>query len=329
MINGHEIKKRISDLFGCLALRGLYLFVPRLPLKVSYSLAEKIGLFACTILFPYRRRVIKNLRVAFGKEKSEEELAAICKRMSVHMVKGSVELLYSCSPAMEKIFERIRIEGKENLDEALNHGRGVVAVSSHLGNFTLLGRKLEREGYPFHTARKDPKGPRLTRFYRQLEKTYGGRFIYVDPWRESLRCMMSAIRKNEVVCLVADENKRHGGVKVDFFDQRAATAIGPAILALRTGAPIVPIFILREPDDTHTIIIEPQMDCELSGDQDKDVYLIAETFTRIIEGYVKRYPDQWQWISNRWKEKPPRKQVRIKRRDLVVQEMGEEKRKED
>jgi len=318
MINGHELKKRINDCAGWLVLRPLYTIIPYLPLRISYSLAERLGLFAYFFLFPYRKRVLENLKLAFGKEKTEEELKAIAREMSIQMVKGAVELLYSCSPSMEKIFGRVRIIGKGNLEAALANKRGVVAISSHLGNFTLLGRRLEKDGYPFYTLRKDPKGPLLTRFYRKLERIYGGKFIYVEPWKECLRAMTRCLRNNEIVCFIPDENKRHGGVKVDFFGQKASTAIGPAVLALRTGASVVPIFIIRERDDTHTIIIEPELNYEITGDQDKDVFNITSAFTRIIEAYVRRYPSQWPWISNRWRPKPPRKRVRTKRRDLLL-----------
>ena len=104
-----------------------------------------------------------------------------------------------------------------------------------------------------------------------------------------------------------------------FFGQKASTAIGPAVLALRTGAPIVPVFIIRENDNTHTIIIEPEIEYEPSGDPDRDIYTITSTFTRIIESYVRRYPSQWPWISNRWREKPPRKRVKVKKRDLLME----------
>ena len=324
MMNGHELKKRINDCVGWLVLRPLYAIVPHLPLRISYALAEKLGLFAYLTLFPYRKRVLENLRVAFRKEKGDKELKVIAREMSIHMVKGAVELLYSCSPSMEKIFARVKVIGKENLDSARTKKRGVVAISSHLGNFTLLGRRLEKDGYPFYTLRKDPKGPLLTRFYRTLERIYGGRFIYVEPWKECLRTMMDCLRNNEIVCFIPDENKRHGGVKVDFFGQKASTAIGPAVLALRTGASIVPVFIVREKDDTHTIVIEPALNCEISGDQDKDVYLLTSAYTRIIEAYVKRFPAQWPWISNRWREKPPRKRVRAKRLDHITKTMDEQ-----
>jgi KDO2-lipid IV(A) lauroyltransferase len=318
-MNSHELKKRFNDFVGWLVLRPLYFIIPYLPLRISYALAEKFGLFAYFILFPYRKRVMENLAVAFGREKTRGELKVIAREMSIHMVKGAVELLYSCSPFLHKIFERVRVIGNEHLEAALKKQKGVIAFSSHLGNFTLLGRRLEKDGHPFHTLRKDPKGPLLTRFYRNLEKMYGGRFIYVEPWKECLRTMMSRLRDNDIVCFIPDENKRHGGVKVVFFGQKASTAIGPAVLALRTGAPIVPVFIIRESDDTHTIMIEPEMVYEQSGDFDRDIYTITSTFTRIIESYVRRYPSQWPWISNRWREKPPRKRIRVKKRDLLME----------
>jgi KDO2-lipid IV(A) lauroyltransferase len=102
--------------------------------------------------------------------------------------------------------------------------------------------------------------------------------------------------------MLADEKKDKSFVTVDFFGYPAPTAPGPAVLTLRTGAPLLPIFIVRHENGHHHIHIEPQLQLNLNGDRIKDVPIIVETYTKVIEEYIRTYPEQWFWINNRWKK---------------------------
>jgi KDO2-lipid IV(A) lauroyltransferase len=113
---------------------------------------------------------------------------------------------------------------------------------------------------------------------------------------------MSSLRNNEIVCLLADENKKDSETVVEFFGHPAPTAIGPAVLSLRTGALIVPIFIVRHADLTHTIFIEPHLTPVLTGNISEDIFTITTAYTKVIEHYVRKYPDQWFWVNRRWKK---------------------------
>ena len=113
--------------------------------------------------------------------------------------------------------------------------------------------------------------------------------------------MLNCLRKNEIICFIADENKRRGGVEVDFFGHNTPTAVGPAVLSLRTGAALVPLFIVRQKDNTHKIIIEPALECNLSGNKSEDIHTLTSAFTKRIEFYIREYPDQWLWTNRRWK----------------------------
>jgi KDO2-lipid IV(A) lauroyltransferase len=138
--------------------------------------------------------------------------------------------------------------------------------------------------------------------FHVLQKGQGGKFIYVEPWDRALRQILSRLRKNEIVCILADEKKSKTGVIVDFFGHPAPTAPGPAVLALRTGAPLVPIFIARSNDGLQHIYIEPQLELNLNGDRSSDIPTVVKAYTKVIENYIRMYPDQWFWINNRWKK---------------------------
>jgi KDO2-lipid IV(A) lauroyltransferase len=113
--------------------------------------------------------------------------------------------------------------------------------------------------------------------------------------------ILTCLKNNEIVCLITDENKRRGGVNVDFFGKETATASGPAVFSLRTGAPIIPVFMVRQQDNNHKIIIDPPLEFTLTGNHNKDVHHITSRCTEYIESYVKAYPTQWFWLNRRWK----------------------------
>ena len=107
-----------------------------------------------------------------------------------------------------------------------------------------------REGYPFTTLVKESKRQGIAKGIRKIQKEQDGSFIYMDPWSKAARQIISSLRKNEIVCLIADEKRKHTGIYVEFFGEPALTATGPAVLSLRTGAPILPISDLHSLSET-------------------------------------------------------------------------------
>jgi KDO2-lipid IV(A) lauroyltransferase len=250
----------------------------------------------------YRRRIRKHLRIAFGSSCDEQQVQNLTGKVTENLGLIFAETLLSSTKKKNTILDKISIEGRENLDHALSCGKGVMAVSAHLGNFSLLGVKMLSAGYPFTMLVKESKYPGLARVTREIQKKQGGQFIYIEPWSKALRGITSSLRKNEIVCLLADENKKHSDTIVEFFGHPAPTAIGPAMLSLRTGALIVPIFIVRHADLSHTIFIEPHLTPVLTGTISEDIFTITTAYTHVIEHYVRKYPDQWFWVNRRWKK---------------------------
>lgn len=248
----------------------------------------------------YRERIAKNLRVAFGPSYHSEKTEAFIRELGNHLGLSIAEMFFSATRKRHNLLKSMRIQGSEHLERALSRGKGVIAVSAHFGNFTLIGMKMLAEGYPFTTLVKEPKYKTVARTMRMLQEKQGGRFIYVQPWQQALRSILSCLRSNEIVCLITDEKKKRSGVEVDFFGQPAETALGPAVISLRTGSPVVPVFIVRNGDDTHTIHIEPALEHPVTGERKEDERALTAAFTRVIERYIRTYPEQWFWINSRW-----------------------------
>ncbi len=298
-----RLKKRSlpGERAEALLIRALYYLIPRLPLRTAYGLSRRISSLLIRLLPRQRTAVLGNLDVAFGRSLGRAEQLHIAAAMADNMLKSFFECIYLASPLHRKIEGTAAIQGREHLDRALAGGAGVIAVSAHFGNFINLGSIMVRAGYPFHMVLRDPASEPLARLFRYFRRKAGQQWITTTPAAQCRREMLRRLRGNEIICIIADEYKRHGGVTVPFFGHLVPTATGPALLALRTGAALLPLFVVRQPDDTHRVIIDPPLEHAPTGDRDADVRALTALFTGRIEHYIRSYPDQWWWLNRRWK----------------------------
>ena len=118
--------------------------------------------------------------------------------------------------------------------------------------------------------------------------------------REALNCL----DRNELLGILADIDTKTKGVFVQFFNRSAYTPYGPIAIALKTGTPILPMFIIRQADNKHRLVVKPPMILHETGDYQLDLVTNTQYFTEIIESYIRRYPEQWIWMHDRWKTQP-------------------------
>jgi KDO2-lipid IV(A) lauroyltransferase len=292
--------KRFVNFLVPVLVRVVYYLSMLLPLKVFMGLFTKASFLYFRLVTRYRRKIRENLEIAFGSSLEDQEIERITNKIAENVGSHFAETVITTTPEQQTVLEKIGVSGSENLERALSEGKGVIAVSAHLGNFTLMSIKMIREGYPFNMLIRDPDSKELVKLFRKLQKQQGGHFIPINKWREALREILGRLRKNEVVCFLNDERKKGSDVEVDFFGHPALTATGPAVISLKTGAPIVPVFIVRTGEDAHTIFIEPQLVINHRGDISETVTTVIAACTKMIEKYVKKYPEQWFWFKNRW-----------------------------
>ena len=283
-------------------LRGLFFLTTHVPDNVIFSFSKYASSLFMRFSGRYKKKIARNLQIAFGNTFDKKQLTKIAQSLSENLGLNFAETLISSTTKKKSLLDSIQIHGVEHLEKALSHNKGVLAFSAHLGNFTLIGLKMAAAGFPFHMLVKDPRYPAVAEAFHIMQEGQGGNFIYVEPWERALRQILTCLRKNEIVCMLADEKKSKTGILVDFFGPPAPTAPGPAVLALRTGAPLVPIFIARSNDGRQHIHIEPQLELNLNGDRSTDIPAVVSAYTKVIENFIRLYPDQWFWINNRWKK---------------------------
>jgi len=299
--SGSKIWHRVGDIL----INGL-LACMIIPLRLLSSNAlTPISKFLGTTVFylikKYRERVIQNLTLAFGKEKDSEEIIRLAREVFFNFTLTPLESVYAYLHPFERFLLKIDVEGERYLRSSLSLGKGVIALGAHLGPFTLVGARLSLEGYRFNLIFNEGNYPKLWKRLGDRQRRLGQNPFPLKPTPSSLKKSLNCLRRNEILYLIADEQQRRGGVATPFFGQTAFSPPGPAILSLKTGAPILPMFILRENGVPRRLVIGPPIEIEKTGNMEKDIEILTAKFTRVIEGAVRQYPGQWSWLNRRWK----------------------------
>ncbi|MCD6353746.1 MAG: hypothetical protein J7M06_06000 [Proteobacteria bacterium] len=286
------------------ALSILLFFVRIVPELLLPKLGNGLGILAYHILGPRRKTALKNMRMVFGSTTSEKEKHALIKANFKSISRDMLEFAYySVPPRLQSFLERnISVRGQEHLDRALKKGKGVILLSAHIGNFPIIGAKMAARGYSFWLIAKDPDNIYLVDLFRQWKDILKIGAIPYKPRRVCVNESLKLLRNNNIIFLQIDQNPhKRSGTDVEFFGYQIPTYSGPIVMALRTGAAIVPMFIHREENNTETITILPELSLKRSNDKDQDIVDNLRSINAICEGWIRKYPEQWWWIHRRFR----------------------------
>ncbi len=196
----------------------------------------------------------------------------------------------------------VRVDGWEHLERAVADGRGAIVFTGHYGNWELVALHQGARGIPMDVVGRPPGDPDLARQLEAVRTLTGNRSI---SKYEAARPMLRSLRQGRTVGLVIDQNVGSGpGVFVDFFGHPAATTPALAVLALRTRVPVIPVFGYPCNGRHHIVYGPPLPLPESPRRQDAIVELTARA-TAAIEAQVRRHPEYWLWLHNRWRSRPP------------------------
>ncbi len=296
------LKRSIRYFFSRFALRVAGAAAIFLPLALLRWLGVEIGRLFYRVLPRYRNLAAANLEIAFP-EKEKEYRSRVSEESFVLMGQGCADSIWFVTRSVRKRKDFITLEGKANLDRAIGSGRGVIGVTAHLGIFTVLGGALASYGYSTNYILRTPRDEKLTNILGRGLRIQGVRPIFTKP---AVRCVeesISGLRHNEILIILIDQDMGEAGVFVKFFGRAASTPVGPVIFSLRTGAKIIPMFMVRE-NHRHKLIIYPAFEL-LDGENIENTILDnTQRLTSLVENIIREYPRQWSWIDRRWKTKP-------------------------
>ena len=249
-----------------------------------------------------KRIAYNNLKLAFGTSKTEREYLKITKTIFRDTVKNGMEAAKSVYAGPNFIKEMVSIEGREHLDNALEQGKGVVAISAHMGNFIIIGPRLISEGYPFSLIFRNPRDSILADTLSDMREKIGIESIPDQPRKRCVAKSLASLKKNSILYLQLDQNASSHDLWVDFFGWLVPTFRGPVVFSMRTGAPLIPMFMIRDAPNHHKLIIKPPFKLDTTEDKENDILQNTAKITKLIESYIIKYPNQWWWFHRRWKK---------------------------
>jgi KDO2-lipid IV(A) lauroyltransferase len=272
------------------------------PLRFSWRLADILGRLWFRLDNKHRLIALNNLSLAWGDELNGRERRNIARRNFIHLARVVLELPYIRMFTPEKMDEFVTFDGVDNLDAALRMGRGVLVMTSHFGNWELMAVAFSLRYRPVNLVIRPLDIAFLDSLITAIRIRGGNQMI---AKKGSVRKVLRLLAAGEVVGLLIDQNPAwYEGVFVPFFKEIACTNKALSALALRTNAPVIPAYNVREANGTYRVVFEPEVVLHRSGDARRDMEENTANFNRIIESYVRRHPEQWFWVHQRWKTRP-------------------------
>lgn len=301
-------KNSLIEYPAYLLIKLLGLPVISLPLKLNFILGRAMGILGYYLLKKKRRLVKKNLKTAFAKKYSLQELDRIAKKAFVSLALNITETLYIPRIDFRYINKHIRIENQGYLDAALKKGNGVILLAYHMGNWELANITCGLQGYTYKVLVNEQRYPLLNKLLNRYRESKGCKTISRGV---ALREILRVLKLNEVVAMVGDQGGREGRLS-NFFGLPTSTPTGFLRFARATGACIIPAIIVRERRFYHRIILENPLEREhvdnANDDEQNLEHYLAES-NRILERFVSLYPQEYFWFYKIWKYSPFRQAV--------------------
>lgn len=282
---------------------GVVWLLSCIPFRVGQCLGRGIGGVLSFFLKGRIKSSLHNLDYVFGDTLSESERIDLNGRIISHFAQMLFEAPHIFRLRPENLDRYVVFENEAALTRAVAKGKGVFMLTGHFGNWELMSaatvpRLRAKNAVVVRPADFEPADRLLT----ALRTRFGTEII---PKRRAMKRLLAARKENKVIGILLDQNVDwYEGVFVPFMGKPACTNKGLALVAAKTGSPVIPMFSFRQSDGRYRIIFEDEVTLKKTGDRIRDTEENTAMFTRIIEKYVRDHPDQWLWFHKRWKTKP-------------------------
>lgn len=266
-----------------------------LPRPIALKLGSFLGLLAYYLLKRRRKLALDNFNRALGKDYTPDQQIKMIKTVFMNLSLNFIEFFRFQEITKNNLSQYVTIHGKENLDKVYAQNNGVLILSGHFGNWEFLSASLGLMGY---------KGGLITKAVHQksfenfVKKQRAAKNINLFYGKNSIRDILKFLKSGAILGVVADQ---HGigrdSIMIPFFNRPASTLKGLAVLAERTGAPVIAAYSYRDEKLHHHIVIEPALISPPDSTPEAKTLL----YTQWLEGVIRKHPDQWMWTHNRWK----------------------------
>ncbi|HNR67175.1 MAG TPA: lysophospholipid acyltransferase family protein [bacterium] len=282
-------------------LRVLIAFLRLIPRRALLAFARVFGHIVYTVV-PIRKKVaLDNLHRVFP-QKSKKEIRRIARAAYIQFAQTAFEFSHLANMKATDFAQWVHFDNPELLDKLSAFGKGVICVSGHFGNWEYLGAAIRARGFPMVAVAKEQRNNRVDRLISDFRVQVGVETIQLGM---ALRGVVRSLRQNKFVALISDQDAHEEGLFVDFLGQPSSTAAGPAIFALKTGAPLLFGVAVRGQHGHHTVHLQQIPTDDLDGYSDHALQVLTQRHASALAEYIQNYPDHWLWMHKRWKTAPP------------------------
>ena len=277
-----------------------------LPMTGVMTAGAMLGRAFYTFDGGHRRLAVENLRAAFPL-RDERECNRISRQMFEHFGRLLMALLKFSTLTPQQMLAHVEFDGEERVRAAHGQGRGVLLITGHFGFWEINALVHALEIAPMSVLARPLDNPLLHALLEQVRCSTGNSVIYR---RGAIRRVLRALASNQAVAVLIDQHMHSAdAVSVDFFNRPAATTSAPAALALKTGAPVVPVFALPLPGGRFRMVYEHPVDVPDTENLEAAIQQLTQRCTDVLEMYVRRYPELWLWMHRRWRDVPAANRV--------------------
>jgi KDO2-lipid IV(A) lauroyltransferase len=274
--------------------------LPLLPARLGYRLASLAGSIAYLVSGRGRAAVQANLDRVLGPKVDPAQRNRLVRRVFQNAAKNYFDLFRVPRLHPAEVEKVLSIHNWERLEQALAQGKGVVLATAHFGNFDLVGQVLAGRSLPVTAIAESLQPPQLFHLVTGMRNSKGLSFIPAGP--AAVRAVIKALRRGEIVGMACDRDIQGKGLRVRFFGEETRLPTGAMFMGVKTGAPIVPAFVVRRPDDTFTAFVESPIEVGPAQPEEEVVRRCTEQMAALLERYISQYPDQWVVFEPIWRD---------------------------
>ncbi len=271
------------------------------PRKVWLALCGSLGQVAWALFGSQRALTEEHLTLAYGSEKSAGEIRKLARQVFRGLGRNAGWVLRNARSSRERFEKESIRHGEHYADEAFKSGRGVIFLTAHLGPFECLAHEFALRGYQPFIVGTRLKDPVLNDMLTASREKFGA--VSIERGKETYRTMKH-LRSGGSMAILIDQDTVVKSVFVDFFGKSCATPVGATLIALKTGAAVIPVFSHLNSDGFLEINYYPEVRLERTGNEEEDLVVNTQILTTIIENEIRKHPEQWVWLHKRWKTRP-------------------------
>lgn len=297
-----RIRRKVRYTFIYALLRVMIFISNGMPRRQWLHVCGALGRLASVFTIKSRNRVVAHLTMVYGKDKTELEIRNQSKKVFEMLGKNAGDIIRAFRITRFEEYEKFRIiNGIEHIERAHRKGKGVIFLTGHLGSFEFTATELSFRGYKPLIVGTRMKDEKLNELLSQQRNKLGA--TAVERGKDTVK-LVKNLKSGGTMIILIDQDTKVKSRFVNFLGYPCATPIGATLMALKTGAAVVPIFTHLRDDYMLEINCYPEIEMTVTGDEETDLVVNTQKLSDATEREIRKYPEQWVWMHERWKTKP-------------------------